>query len=143
MKNQVPACSYKHTHVSPLMWQPWNSAAVRGWSYRRLGAVDSPVVLFGSLLKYVLGSTSSPMIGNMNTCPYDCCSLCHLGPKWRVVNNPPVNAGDAGVKVLSLGQGDALKEEMATHSSILAWKIPWREESGGLQSMGSHRVRHD
>ena len=64
-------------------------------------------------------------------------------PKWRVVNNPPVNAGDTGVKVLSRGPKDALKEEMATHSSILAWKIPWREESGGLQSMGSHRVRHN
>ena len=38
--------------------------------------------------------------------------------------------------VLSLGQKDALEEEMATHSSILAWKIPWAEEPGGLQSMG-------
>ena len=45
--------------------------------------------------------------------------------------------------VLSLGQEDALKEEMATHSSILAWKIPWTEESDGLQSMGSHTVGHD
>ena len=38
---------------------------------------------------------------------------------------------------------DPLEEEMATHSSILAWKIPWTEETGGLQSMGSQRVRHD
>ena len=36
-----------------------------------------------------------------------------------------------------------LEEEMATHSGILAWIIPWTEESGGLQSIGSHRVRHD
>ena len=36
-----------------------------------------------------------------------------------------------------------LEEEIATHSSILAWKIPWAEESGGLQSMGLQRVRHD
>ena len=35
------------------------------------------------------------------------------------------------------------EKEMATHSSILAWRIPWTEESGGLPSMGSHRVRHD
>ena len=43
----------------------------------------------------------------------------------------------------SLGQKDLLEKEMATHSSILAWKIPWTEESGRLQSMGSQRVRHD
>ena len=44
---------------------------------------------------------------------------------------------------LSLGQKDPLEKEMATHSSTLAWKIPWVEEPGGLQSMGSLRVRHD
>ena len=43
----------------------------------------------------------------------------------------------------SLGQEDLLEKEMATHSSILAWKIPWTEEPGMLQSMGSQRVRHD
>ena len=45
--------------------------------------------------------------------------------------------------VLSLGGKDPLEKEMATHSSILGWEIPWTEESGGLQSMGSQRVRHD
>ena len=45
--------------------------------------------------------------------------------------------------VLSLGVKDPLEEEIATHSSILAWRIPWTEESGGLQSMGSQRVRRD
>ena len=45
--------------------------------------------------------------------------------------------------VLSLGQEDPLEKEMATHSSILVWKIQWMEEPGGLQSMGSQRVRHD
>ena len=45
--------------------------------------------------------------------------------------------------VRSLGWKDPLEEEMATHSSILAWRIPWTEELGGLQSMGSQRVRHD
>ena len=43
----------------------------------------------------------------------------------------------------SLGQEDPLEEEMATHSSILAWEISWTEESGGLQSLGSQRVRHN
>ena len=46
-------------------------------------------------------------------------------------------------RVLSLGQEDPLEKEMATHSSILAWKIPWTEELGWLLSMGSQRVRHD
>ena len=45
--------------------------------------------------------------------------------------------------VQSLGQEDPVEEEVATHSSILAWKIPWTEEPDGLQSMGSQRVRHD
>ena len=43
----------------------------------------------------------------------------------------------------SLGQEDPLEKKMATHSSTLAWKIPWMEEPDGLQSMGSQRVRHD
>ena len=46
-------------------------------------------------------------------------------------------------RVRSLGQEDPLKKEMATHSCILAWKIPWTEEPGGLQSMGSQRIGHD
>ena len=46
-------------------------------------------------------------------------------------------------QVRSLGQEDALEKEMATHSSILIWKIPWTEEPGGLQSMGSQRVGHN
>ena len=45
--------------------------------------------------------------------------------------------------VQSLGWEDPLEEEMATHSSILAWRIPWTEEPGGLQSTGSQRARHD
>ena len=45
--------------------------------------------------------------------------------------------------VQSLGWEDPLEKEMATHSSTLAWRIPWREEPGRLQSMGSQRVGHD
>ena len=45
--------------------------------------------------------------------------------------------------VRSLGREDPLEEGRATHSSILAWEIPWTEEPGGLQSMRSHRVGHD
>ena len=45
--------------------------------------------------------------------------------------------------VQSLGWEDLLEKEMATHSSILAWRIPWTEDPGGLQSMESQRVGHD
>ena len=50
------------------------------------------------------------------------------------------NVGDLGSIP---GSEDPLEKEMAAHSSIVAWKIPWTEELGRLQSMGSHRVRHD
>ena len=46
-------------------------------------------------------------------------------------------------QVQSVGQKDPLEKGMATHSSILTWKIPWTEEPGGLPSIGSHRVRQD
>ena len=55
-----------------------------------------------------------------------------------VVKNPPVNEGDM---VQSLGQEDPLERGMATHSSILAWEIPWTEKAGGLQSRGSQKSR--
>ena len=50
--------------------------------------------------------------------------------------NPPANTGAVGDTGQSLSQEDPLEEEMATHSSILTWKIPWTEEPGGLQSIG-------
>ena len=59
-----------------------------------------------------------------------------------VVKNPLVNAGDARDLSSIPGQEDPLEVGMATHSSILAWKIPWTEEPGGLQSIASQRVRY-
>ena len=47
------------------------------------------------------------------------------------------------IRVRSLGQEDSLEKEVAARSSILAWKIPWTEEPGGLQSMESQRIRHN
>ena len=61
-------------------------------------------------------------------------------PSGSVVKNPPAMQE---TWVQSLSQEDPLEKEIATHSSILAWRIPWTEESGGLQSMGSQIVRHD
>ena len=56
-----------------------------------------------------------------------------------VVRDLPANAGD----IRDLGREDPLEKEMSTHSSILAWRIPWIEEPGRLQSIGSHRIGHN
>ena len=61
-------------------------------------------------------------------------------PCGSLVKNPPTTEK---TQVQSLGQEDPLENEMATHSSILAWEIPWTEEPGGLQSMRVTRVRHN
>jgi len=58
----------------------------------------------------------------------------------QVVKNLPAMQE---IQVQSLGWEDPLEKGMATHSSILAWKISWTEEPGGLLSLGSHRVGHD
>ena len=58
----------------------------------------------------------------------------------QMVKNLPVMQE---TQIQSLGQEDPLEKGMATHSCILAWRIPWSEEPGGLQSMGSQGVRHD
>ena len=60
-----------------------------------------------------------------------------------MVRNQPPTQETREMQVQSLGNEDPLEEEMATHSSILAWEIPWTEEPGGLQSMGSQRIGHD
>ena len=61
-------------------------------------------------------------------------------PGGSVVKNLPAKQE---MQVQSLDWEDPLEKEMATHSSILAWGIPWTEECGGLESMRSQRVRHD
>ena len=60
-----------------------------------------------------------------------------------VVNNLPTVQEAQELWVPSLGQKDPLEEGMATYSNILAWRIPWTQEPGGLQSMWSQRVGHD
>ena len=61
-------------------------------------------------------------------------------PAGSDIKNPPAMRE---TWVRSLGWEDSLEKGMATHSSILAWRIPWTEEPGGLQSMGSQRIGHD
>ena len=57
-----------------------------------------------------------------------------------MVKNPPAKAGDVGSIP---GSEDPLEENMATHSGVLAWEIPWTEDPGGQQTIGSQRVGHD
>ena len=61
-------------------------------------------------------------------------------PDGLVIKDPPARQQ---TRVQYLGQENPLEKEIATHSSILSWEIPWTEEAGGLQSMGSQRVRHN
>ena len=60
-----------------------------------------------------------------------------------MVKNPPANAGDTGDAGSISGLRRSLEEGMATHSSILAWRMSWKEEPGGLWSIGLQKVRHD
>ena len=70
--------------------------------------------------------------------------MVYLGfPGDSVVENPPPVQEMPETQVPSLGQKDPLEEEMATHSSLLVWKILWTEGPGGLQCMESQRVRHE
>ena len=70
--------------------------------------------------------------------------ICTTGfPSGSVVKNLPAMQEPQEAQVQSLGLEDPLEEGMATHSSILAWRIPWTEEPGGLQSTGSQRVGQD
>ena len=66
----------------------------------------------------------------------------HWWERIAVVKNPPANAGDLRDASSFLGQEDPLEEDTAIHSSILAWRIPWTGEPGGLQSIGLQRVGH-
>ena len=73
------------------------------------------------------------------------CVFCLLGfPRGSVIKNPPtMHKVQETPWVQSLGREAPLEEGMVTHSSILAWRIPWTEKSGRLQSMGPQRVRYN
>ena len=68
------------------------------------------------------------------------CEILQLLTGGSALKNPPAVQG---LQVSSLGREDPLEEELAADSRILAWRIPWTEDPGGLQSMGSQRVRDD
>ena len=119
-------------------------ATVHGVAKSRTRLSDFTVFIFWVLLKcYLLREAlhhSSAQDGYFVTCSNSIWYPSTRFPGEAVVKNPPANAGDAG---LILGSRRSLEKEIATHSSILAWEIPWTEEPGGLHSMGWQKVRHD
>ena len=74
---------------------------------------------------------------------WDLCRQNGASQVAQVIKNLPANALDVRDASSIPGLGRSLEEGMATHSSILAWRTPWTEEPGGLQSTGSQRVGHD
>ena len=90
---------------------------------------------FPSLTTHVMSATL--MLSSL-------CTLCFFKPlSCSCGSDGKESASNAGDPGSILSQEDPLEKGMATHSSILAWRIPWIEELGGLQSMGSQRVGHD
>ena len=85
----------------------------------------------------ILGPSTSPGI---EVCNISVRSALPASLVVQTIKNLPAMQE---TQVPSLGREDSLEKGMATHSSILAWRIPWTEEPGGLQSMGSQRVGHD
>ena len=71
------------------------------------------------------------------------CVVFSRASQMTQVKNMPTVQEMQGMWVQSLGRKDPLEEGMAAHSSVLAWRIPWAEETGRLQSMGLQRARHD
>ena len=136
----------------PLYLCLWETRRQRGIKGKSDASQKTPVLSFvyNSLLpwslfhralyctqpKYLLRST------NLSTNGCLCIAKIALWifPVAQTVKNLPARKE---TWVWSLGQKDPLEKGMATHSSILAWRIPWTEEPGGPQSMGSQRVRHD
>ena len=104
--------------------------------------------LLGVWLAIVMQGSSSKFVHILNVPGKGLCAFYSFGisvllREILVAQTVKASAYNAGDRVPSLGWEDPLEKEMAAHSSILAWKIPWTEDPGRLQSMGSQRVRHD
>ena len=134
-------------HPSPCSHHQWHSTQGRIWRqltllriHRGLGRLPVTQVLRQAPARQLvlfphLQWAVPPLNYNL---------LCKFKgfPGSSAVKNPFAMQEMQEMRVGSPGQEDPLEEGMATRSSILAWKIPWTEEPGGLQSMGLHRIRH-
>jgi len=115
--------------ATPGLYSPWNSLG-------QDTGVGSLSLLQGIFPTQILRPGFDPWIGKMLTYWWGF-------PDSSVVKNPPAMKETQELRVWSLGREDPLKKEIATHSSILAWKAAWIEDSGELHSIGSQRVGHD
>ena len=122
--------------LSPAHWGPW------------LNSGHFSLLWLSTSLLLALLSLSFPLAHSPQTGRNFCSGLLDremIAPICsslvvKMVSNLPAMKE---IWVWSLGEEDSLEKGIATHSSILAWRIPWTEEPGGLQSMGSQRVRHN
>ena len=89
------------------------------------------------------GPGKSPGEGNGNPLQYSCLGNPMDGGAWWAAVHGVAKSRTRLSNFTFTFHFHALEKEMATHSSVLAWRIPWMEEPGGLPSMGSHRVGHD
>ena len=112
----------------------------------------SPICDIGPVLTFWNLSFSIYKKGNKHNGMYCSCEIMKLSihrydtiasqvGQWQRIHLPVWEVQETWVQ--SLGQGDPLEEEMATHSSLLAWKVPWTEEPGGLQPTESQGVGHN
>ena len=127
-----------------LQWLPWFSSkrkericSLQSFFYVRhiyiyiyIYTFQSPAVWIYSIVKW------------LHSIPLHKCTILHLIPSDEIKNLPAMQETQE-TQVQSLGGEDPLEEDMATHSSILAWKIIWIEEPGSLQSMRWQRIRHN
>ena len=110
----------------------WNSAGKMTFPYRKEQLVNRWST------KRQLEDVNS-LTGILSSCANRAKSACPFIGFPGGSENPPADARGTGDLGSILGRGGALEKEMATHSSVLAWEIPWTEEPGGLQSMGSQK----
>ena len=113
---------------------------VRARAIKKIEMQNEKTLFTNVYQQFVYGILQFQSIMTMMLLKNFCCGIIALGfPGGSVVKNEPANA-DVG---LISGLGRSPGKEMSSLSSILAWKIPWTEESGGLPSMGSHRLGPD
>ena len=166
LKFQKPCSSHGKLHNPQMLARVSGQSWTPGFCFLYLtlptsqGVIHSIVSIVSIVYKYQFQSPNSPHPTpsfppcSPYICSYICTSISALQMRssvpffWDsqvvlVVKNLSANAGDIRDSGLIPGSGRSMEESMATHSSVLAWRIPWTEDPGGLQSIGLQRVGHN